>query len=178
MSSRRSLQRGKFDRHDRQAVIEVFAKSAVLDRFLQIDIRRGDDPDIHLCDRGIAERGKFALLDHAKQPDLCFRAKIADLVEKDRTRIRNFEQAFFCGDGAGKCALRMPEELRFQQLRRDVRAVNHHERVVRPRARLVDGLGDKFFSGTAFARDQNRRPRRRDPFDKAKDVFHLVRPAD
>src|SRR5438876_9145805 len=87
-------QRRQLDRYHREPVIKILAELAVLDGFFQVDIGRGYDADVYLLGSCIAKRCKFPFLNHAKQPDLRFRAKVADLIQKYRSRIRDFKKPF------------------------------------------------------------------------------------
>ena len=70
----RSLpERRKFYRHNRKTIVEIFAKRSGLHRIFEIDICRGDDSDIHLDRRSLANRCELTLLNYAKQSHLSFR---------------------------------------------------------------------------------------------------------
>src|SRR5690606_34466248 len=158
-------------RHDRKPVIEVFAKRSILYGFFQIDIGRGDNADIDLYRRRVAKRREFAFLNDAKKPNLSFRTEVADLIQKDRPRVGNLEQAFFCGNGAGERAFCMAKKFAFKKFRWNVRTIYDNERKIRTRRSFVQSLCDKFLSGAGFAADKYGRARRCDSFDKPEDVF-------
>ena len=91
MSSRRSRSGGRLI-DDIQAVVEIFAKRAFLDRLFEIDIGGGDDAHIDLAACRVTQRREFALLDDAQQLRLRLGRDVADLIEKDRAAVGDFEQ--------------------------------------------------------------------------------------
>ena len=64
-----------------------------VDDALEIGVGRCDDPGVDLVRLRVAERGEFALLDHAQQPRLSFGRDRADLVEEDRAVVGDLEQS-------------------------------------------------------------------------------------
>src|SRR5918912_1938587 len=77
-------QGGQLNRHDGQAVVEVFAERALAHGLFQIDVGGGDDAHVHAARRGVAEGRELALLYDAQQARLRLRRDVADLVEEDR----------------------------------------------------------------------------------------------
>src|SRR5690606_1537308 len=63
---------------------------------------------------------------------------------------------------AGERALHVPEELAFEQLARDRRAVHLDQRTVRARAAGVNRVRDELLADSRFALDQHARVRLRD----------------
>ena len=98
----------------------------------------------------------LAFLEGPEKLDLKQRSSLGDLVKEDRAPVRFFPKPGAFTVGAGKRALRMPKELRLDQLDRDRTAVYRHERRVRTRASLVNGPGDHLFSSTRCSADQHR----------------------
>ena len=70
-----------------------------------------------------------------------------------RSAISN--RPFLRRDGAGECALDVPEERGFEQVGRHRAGVHRNERPVAPRRIQVDRFGDQFFAGPALALQQN-----------------------
>src|SRR5947207_12825112 len=87
-------QRWQFNRRHRESIIQVLAEHSLTHGFSQIDIRRRNDAHIHPPWAGVAERRELALLNHPQQTNLRLRRNVPDLVEKNRTSIGNFKQAF------------------------------------------------------------------------------------
>ncbi len=117
-------QRRNLDRKDRQTVIEVLPEPAVLDRFLEIDVRRGDDADIGLDDLFAADPCKLSVLQNAKQIDLRRQRHLADFIEEKRAAARFFETALTLRTGIGEGAFLVSEQLGLEQRFRDRAAVD------------------------------------------------------
>ncbi len=66
----------------------------------------------------------------------------------------------------------MPEQLRFEQLVRDRRAVDGNKRSAPPHALLMQGAGDQLFAGAGFTGDQDSGIGDRVGLDLAKDLQH------
>ena len=69
--------------------------------------------------------------------------------------MRFFEHAGAIGYCAGEGAARVAEQLRFDQVVRQRRAIEGAERPIAPRSRAVDGACDQLLSAAAFAGDQH-----------------------
>ena len=94
---------------------------------------------------------------HAKQLGLKFRRQFTDLVEKERTTVRQCEVAGLPSRRTGKCALFMSKELALDQSRWNRSAVDLHERPVASAASLMDFARNETFAGACFAKQQDRR---------------------
>ena len=105
---------------------------------LEIAIGGGDDPDVDAHVVAAAEPRELAVLQHLQQLRLQRRLHLADLVEEHRAVVGELELARLVLDGAGERAALEPEQLRFEQLRGQRRAVDLDERLVPPR-RGADG---------------------------------------
>src|SRR5262249_15178612 len=76
-------ERRKLNVDDVEAVVEVFAETPFVDKLLQIDICRGNDPGIDPDCLGGSEPHEFLFLDDSKKLRLRLHADRADLVEED-----------------------------------------------------------------------------------------------
>ena len=79
---------------------------------------------------------------------------------------------------SGEGAALVAEELRLHQVRRDRGAIEDHERRRRPRARLVERLGQRFLPRARLTLDDHRHARRRQPLAHGVQPAHLPAPAD
>src|SRR6266536_2631027 len=79
--------------------------------------------------------------------------ELADLVEKDRAAVSDFKQTFLGGHRTGERAAGMTEQLGFQKLGWNIRAIHGDESTVGARARLVNRFRDQLFAGAALAGD-------------------------
>jgi hypothetical protein len=76
--------------------------------------------------------------------------------KKEGSAVGFAEGALALGVGTGEGALDVTEELALEQIRRDCRAVERHERAVAARADAMDGPCNDFLAGAGFAGDEHR----------------------
>ena len=81
----------------------------------------------------VAERLDLARLEEAQELRLDVEAEVADLVEVERAAGGGADDAGEVGGGAGERAPAVAEQLAVDQVARDGRAVERHERAVGPR---------------------------------------------
>ena len=144
----------------------------------QIDVGRGDDADVDLDRLDAAEAHELALLDDAQQLGLGLERDVADLVEEDRALVGQLEQPLLRVDRAGERALHVAEEVRLEQVRRQVAGVDGDERLVGARRVLVQRPRHQLLAGAALAVDQDRRPAWRRLDDQVEDLAHARAAAD
>src|SRR5690606_28810095 len=96
----------------------------------------------------------------------------ADLVEEDRAAVRLLEAADVLRDRAGEAALLVAEQCRLDQLARNRSAVEHDERLVLARARVVQRTRDHLLAGAGLAGDEAREITRRDLLEVREDLAH------
>ena len=125
-----------------------------------------------------AEPHELALLDHAQQLGLGLERDVADLVEEDRALVGELEQALLRVDRAGERALHVAEQVRLEQVRRQVAGVDGDERAIRPRRMLVQRPRHQLLAGAALAVDENGRPARRGLDDQVEHLPHARAAAD
>ena len=123
----------------------------------------------------LADAANLAAFQHAQQLGLHRLGQLADFVEEDRAAVGHFEQADAVLVGAGERAFAMAEQLAFDERLGQGAAVDRDERLVGPRALVVNGAGDQFLAGAGFAEDQHGRVRRRDFGDQRANAFHAGR---
>src|SRR5262249_36126395 len=122
------------DRNDVQSVIEVFAETSVFDHCLEITICGSQHADVNL-NRARATDSKYLfLLQCPQQFRLHADVDFADFIQKERAFVGNFKQAFLFDDGSREGAFLVTEELRFEQILVDRRAVDGLESFVQSRA--------------------------------------------
>jgi hypothetical protein len=136
-------QRRQAQRHDVQAKVEVLAEETLLDQDAQVLVGGRHDPDIRLDRRSATDRGVFALLEHAQQPRLRFHGHVADFIQEQRAALRLLETpdaALVC---SGEGALLVAEKLRLDEITRDGRHVDGHERAALAPPEIVQRAGHK-----------------------------------
>ena len=100
--------------------------------------------------RAAADRGVFALLQHAQETRLRFDRHVADFVEKERAAFGLLEAARcarFCAPV--KAPRSWPNSSALDQLARDRRHVDGDEGAVAALAVFVQRAGDEFLAGAA-----------------------------
>jgi hypothetical protein len=93
-----------------------------------------------------ADAANRARLEHAQQQRLERQRHLADLVEEHRAAGRALERADAVGIGAGERAAQVAKQLRLGEVVRQRAAVDDDERLVAPRAGVVDRLGDQLLA--------------------------------
>ncbi len=125
-----------------------------------------------------ADPAEFALLEHAQKLHLQLDRHVADLVEEERAAAGGLEAADAAFVGAGERAALMAEELAFEEVARDRRAVQRHERAAPARRVHVDGACDQLLAGAALALDEDGRVAVGEAADGLEDLLHRHAGAD
>ena len=161
-----------------EAVEQVLAEGARADHLLEILVRRAHDPGVDRDRAPPADTLDGAFLKEAQQLDLEGQRDVAHFVEEQRTAMRTLDLAL-CGlDRAGEGALLVAEQLAFEQVLGDRRAIYRDERPVGAVARLVQALGEQFLARPARAEQHHRDRGARHPLDGARHLHHLGRAGD
>ena len=139
-------ERRERDGHHVDAVVEVLAEATVAHQGLQIAMGRGEEPHVDRDRPARPDALELALLQDPEQLHLQVGGQIADLVEEQAPAVGQLEAALAGGDGAGEGALLVTEQLGLEQALGERGAVDLDERPRRPRARVVDRLGDQLLA--------------------------------
>src|SRR5919206_514792 len=105
------LQRGHVERHDVEAVEEVFAEAPRRDLLFEVAVRRGDEADVHADGPVAAHALEGALLQDAQELDLHRLLQLADLVEEERPAVGQLEAPEAVGLRVGEGAFDVSEQL-------------------------------------------------------------------
>ena len=157
-----------------EAVVEVLAELALLDRVLGILVGGGEVAHVDLDLAVPADPAHLAVLEHAQQLGLERDRHLGDLVEEERPAVRHLEAALALPDGAGERALLVAEDLALHQLGRDRGAVDGVKRRRGSPRQRVDGVGGDFLAGAALAGDQHRDVGGGHLADHLEDVAHRL----
>src|SRR5215469_5343533 len=111
-------------------------------------MRGGDQTDVNPVRTVAAEPLEFLLLQDAQQFRLKFQRDIADLVQKKRPLVGQFEAPDFLRDGAGKRPFFVAEQLTLKKSKRDRRAIQLHKRLFAAIAQFVYGTRNELFAGS------------------------------
>src|SRR6266702_2567472 len=104
-------QRRHQHRHNADAVVKVGAEFVASHRFFEIFVGRRDDAHVALDGMVAADTLEFLFLQYAQKLGLEGGRDFADLVEKNRALVGEFEAPLARINRAGKCPLFMAEKL-------------------------------------------------------------------
>jgi hypothetical protein len=76
-----------------QPEVKILAKGALLNHGLKVLIRRGDDAQVDVVHGARSQRKDLAIHEHTQHLRLPQRAHLADLVQKDRSPVSEWEPA-------------------------------------------------------------------------------------
>ena len=141
-------------RHDAQAIVEIFAEVAGINLSFQVLRRRCHHAHIH-ADIGAAADALEALLGQDAE-DFVLRADghVGDFIEQERAGMGALEQA----DAHGAAGLVfLAEEGDLHLVGCDAGGIDHHKGAVCAAGILVDEAGGKFFADTGRAGNQDAR---------------------
>src|ERR1700730_1427426 len=139
-------QRGNGKGKNIQAVKEIAAEFPVLDHAGKVAVRGGHQPNVDTSSTRATESFKFLLLQNAQELRLKLGRNVCDLIEKERTLVRQLKSPELLSDSTGKGASFVSEELGFEQSGGNGGAIDLHERTVAARTEIVKGPGDQLFT--------------------------------
>ncbi len=148
-------QRRHGERHDAQAVEEVVPEGAGGHRLAEVDARGSDEAHVDLDRARAPEPLEAAVLHHAQELGLQGRGEVLDLVEDDGAARRELDLPRLGLLGVREGARLVAEQLRFQEVGGDGRAVDLDEREVTARATLVEEVGDEVLARPALSLDEH-----------------------
>ena len=105
LSKRRQL-----DRKNVKTIIKITAELIVIDHFKEISVRGRDQPDVHFVSPAATQALEFLFLQNSQQFRLQRQRNIADLVQKERSLIRQFKAPHLLGDSSGESSPLMAKE--------------------------------------------------------------------
>ena len=117
-----------------QTVVEIFPETPFSDRFRQVSVGGGDDPDVYGYRRRAAQPLELPLLEHAKELRLQLRRQFADFVQEYGRTVGRFETPYLRRQRTGEGALLPPEQFGLDQGRREGGAVELDHGAVLPAA--------------------------------------------
>src|SRR4030095_9220128 len=100
-------------------------------------------------------------------------ARLADLVEKDRSARGLLEVAAAIGVSTREASLHVAEHLALEQIGRDRRHVHRHERRRRPRAQPMSGAREQLLARARLARQPDGQRRARRALPRAEQDQHV-----
>src|SRR5579883_889609 len=149
-------QGGHVQGHDVEPEIEVLAEGAGAVFLLQVAVGGGDDAYVDLDALVAADGADLFFLQDAQQLGLHLERQLPDLVEEQGPAIGRLKQPGARAEGAGEGALLVAEQFAFDQGGNEGAAVDGDEGAAGERSAEVDGAGDQFLAGAAFAGNEHR----------------------
>ena len=144
----------------------------MLDKFQQVLVRGGDEPDVNFHRLAAADRVYFAFLNSAQQ--LCLRVKrqVSNFIKEKRAAIRfdEFSGMFF--DRPGERALLVAEKHAFNQIFGNCAAIDSNKWFPAALARTLNGARDNFFSDARLTLNYDRNVGLAGFLAKPKHPFH------
>src|SRR4051812_44518790 len=130
--------RRKVYRDDVEAVEQVFAEEAFVDRLAGVAVRRRQHANVNGDFVRRAESANLSVFEHAQELRLQRDGHLRDLVEEERAAVRNLEAAEAARRRARERAALVAEQLRLHQRLRNRRAVYRDEARVLARAQIMN----------------------------------------
>ena len=148
-------QGGHLDGDDREAVVKVFAEGAFAGFFQEGLVRRGEDTDIDRHALGFADAANLALLEDAQELGLEGLGHGVDFIQEDGAALGFLEEADLVLNGAGEGAFFMAKEFGLEEVLGEGGAIDGDEGLVLAGGVEMEGAGDQFLAGAAFALDED-----------------------
>lgn len=159
-----------------KAIIEILPKTAFPAGFFEINVGRGDNPDVDRYFRRTSDTLDFSKLENTQKVHLEFERHVSDFVEHDRPVIRCLNMPDLARMSPCKRPFLIAEQLGLDQVGGNCSAVEGDEGTGGSFRAFVNRTGHKFLSGAAFSGDQNTGIGSRN-FPDAPETFHHGRAA-
>src|SRR5439155_10955501 len=139
---------------------------------------RADQAEVDTDDAVAANRTILAFLKYTEQLGLQVWRHLADLVQEQRAPLRHLKEPFLVSGRAGERPLLVAEQLGFNQIFGNRRAVDLDERALRPLAVVMNRVGNELLAGSVLPLDQDVRIPAGHAFDQLEHFVHLLALAD
>ena len=167
-------QRRDVDGKDVQAVEEILPELSLLHRLQEVPVRGRDEAHVHRDGLESAHPLEALVLDRLEELCLHLPRDLADLVQKERSLVRQLESPRLRRDGAGEGPFLVAEEFAFDEILRDGGAVDLDEGLLFPGALPVDGAGDQLLARPRLPGDEHGGRRGRYLADDLVDLGHAA----
>ena len=165
-------QRGQPQANHVQAVEQVFTEPALLHALLQVLVRGGNHTHMRLDSGMAAHAVELPVRQHAQQAGLQVKRHIADFVQKERAALGLLKAPTPLRLRTGEGAALMAKQFGLQQVLRDGRRVDGHERPVGHGRVLVQRARHQLLARARFAGNEHRDHALAQPADGAKHILH------
>ena len=138
-------------------VVQVLAEAPCGNLLAQVAVGCAHQRDVDRRGARATNRGNASLLQHAQQAGLQLERHVADFVEEQGAAIclADFAYCPFLAR-TGKCPANVAEQLRFDEVFGNRRAVERHERAFAARTAGMKGLGEHLFANPRLPLNQDR----------------------
>src|SRR5579872_7232491 len=150
-------QRRQSDGKHVDAMKQILAKTSFTNLLFEISMSGHQDPRVDANAGGSAHALDLTLLEHAQEFGLHHRRHVSDLVQEKRAPVGLLEFSDMTVRGAGERSLFMPEQLGFNQLRRDRRAIQGDKRMGAVGAAVMNRARHQFLAGSRLAENADTR---------------------
>ena len=151
-----SSQRRNRKHKNTQAIIKVISKISFFDLLMQITVCRCKNADIYRENTATTDASHLFFLQYSQQTRLQCQRHLSDLVKKNRTAMRHFENTCFpLRASSGKCTFLIAKQLALQQRFRKRRTVNCNKRIVPTFAVVMDALCKELLANAGFPVEHN-----------------------
>jgi hypothetical protein len=125
---------------------KILAERPLRNRLLHVLVGGRDEPDVGLDGVRSSDALELTFLQDAQQFHLHSRADIANLVQEQRSALRQLETSLLARGRPGERALLIAEQLGLDERFRQRRAADLHERFRRARGVVMDRVRDQLLA--------------------------------
>jgi len=148
-------ERGEIDAEGVEPKEEVGAEFSCGGEFGERSVSGGDDAEVAGSGSRVADGSVFTAFDDAEEFDLDGGWDVADFIEEESAATGLLQEAFAIAVGTGEGTADVSEEFAFDDLRAESGEVDGEEGACAAGRMFVDGFGDEFLAGAAFAGDKD-----------------------
>src|SRR5579859_1599402 len=171
-------QRRYIDGHDVEPVIQIFAKSPLLECSTEIAIGGRDKTHVNLYCARAAQPFEFALLQNSQKLHLSSGRDIPNFIKEEGPFVGKLEFSWLTADRTGKSSFFIAKKFAFEQVLRYRRAIDLHKGSRGAAGPLVNQVRDQVFADAALSSNEHRRRRRRHPLNQGEDLLHFCATRD
>src|ERR1022692_3815467 len=171
-------QRRQEDLHYRQAIVEVFAESALTNHRSQVTIGSCHYSHIYIARRGRTDSANLVILQYPQQLCLCSGRKFSNLIEKDDTTIGTLKKAGSVLNGTGESPFHIAKQFALGQVLHQGRTIAHDKFLFGGRTESVQRARHQLLASPGCARDERGPEMRRHPANLRENLKHQGATAD
>jgi len=153
------------DWEDTNPVEEIFSEVSGARHTSQVAVRRSNDSHVVCTINNVTESANLLVLENPQQLDLEPFRCVGNLIEKERSPVRLFEQATLVRHSRRKGATLVPKEFAFDKIFWQRAAVNRNEAASTAMTPLMNRTRNQFLAATSFTLNQDRTHRLRGDVD-------------